>query len=65
MTNPATLHGTLWWLLRLARTVEAVNNVWHDHKEIFAMLKADAPELHDDLIAYGARRKAELQRKVA
>jgi hypothetical protein len=29
------------------------------------MPPADAPELHDDLIAYGATRKAEMQRKVA
>ncbi len=65
MSNARDLHGMLHGLMRLSRSVEQLEGVWRDNKDVFARIKADAPDLHDDLIAYGARRKAELQRKVA
>ena len=64
MSDAATLHAMLHGLLRLSRTVEQLEGVWRDNRDVFARIKADAPELHDDLIAYGATRKAEMQRKV-
>lgn len=65
MSDPATLHAILHGLLRLSRSVAQLEGVWRDNRDVFARIKAEAPDLHDNLIAYGARRKAELQRKAA